>query len=54
MDNPAPNGDGSVDIYFGPASPGVGKNWLRTLPDKGFFVILRIYGPTQTFFDQTW
>ena len=37
--------DGSTDIYFGPDPPGEGKNWLRTLPDRGFFVILRLYGP---------
>jgi hypothetical protein len=46
--------DGSTDIYFGPSSPGEGKNWLRTLPGQGFFVILRLYGPTQAFFDKTW
>jgi hypothetical protein len=54
IDKPALNADGSTDIYFGPNSPGGGKNWLRTLPDKGFFVILRLYGPKQEFFDQTW
>ena len=54
MDKPVSNADGSTDIYFGPKSPGDGKNWLRTLPDKGFFVILRLYGPTKAFFDQTW
>jgi hypothetical protein len=54
MDHPATNADGSIDIYFGPEALGDGKNWLRTLPDKGFFVILRIYGPTQAFFDKTW
>jgi hypothetical protein len=54
MDQPAVNADGSTDIYFGPNSPGEGRNWLRTLPDQGFFVILRIYGPTQAFFDQSW
>jgi hypothetical protein len=26
----------------------------RTLPGKGFFVILRLYGPTKAFFDQRW
>ena len=31
-----------------------GKNWLKTLPGQGFFVILRIYGPTKAFFDKTW
>ena len=54
MDKPATNADGSTDIYFGPESPGEGKNWLRTLPDKGFFVILRLYGPTKAFFDKSW
>jgi hypothetical protein len=54
MDKPAINADGSTDIYFGPASPGEGKNWLRTVADKGFFVILRLYGPTEPFFNQTW
>ena len=54
MDKPAVNEDGSTDIFFSPNSPGDGKNWLRTLPAYGFFVILRIYGPTQAFFDKTW
>lgn len=43
------------DISFGPRAPqGPGTNWLRTVPGKGFFVILRLYGPTQPFFAQTW
>jgi hypothetical protein len=54
MDKPPPNADGSYDFYFGPKSPGQGKSWLATVPGKGFFVIVRLYGPTQAFFDQTW
>lgn len=54
MDKPPANSDGTTDIYFGPESPGNGKNWLRTLPGNGFFVILRMYGPKKAFFDQTW
>jgi hypothetical protein len=54
MDKPTTNTDGSTDIFFGPNSLGDGKNWLRTVPGQGFFVILRIYGPTQAFFDKTW
>jgi len=54
MDKPATNAGGSNDIYFGPGSPSDGRNWLRTVPDKGFFVILRLYGPTEAFFNQTW
>ncbi|MFD1605384.1 DUF1254 domain-containing protein [Flavobacterium artemisiae] len=54
MDKPVTNQDGSIDIYAGPESPGSGKNWIKTIPNKGFFVILRIYGPTKAFFDKTW
>jgi hypothetical protein len=54
MDRPATNGDGSTDVFIGPKSPGEGKNWLATAPGKGFCVILRLYGPTEAFYDQTW
>jgi hypothetical protein len=54
MDKPAQNADGSTDIYFGPKSPGEGKNWLATLPGKGWFTIFRLYGPKRAFYDQTW
>ncbi|HYS62230.1 MAG TPA: DUF1214 domain-containing protein [Paraburkholderia sp.] len=54
MDRPIRNADGSTDIYFGLESPGAGKNWLGTLPGKGHFVILRLYGPTRAFFEKTW
>jgi len=54
MDKPVQNADGSTDIYFGPTSPGQGKNWLATIPEKGFFVIFRLYGPKRAFYDQTW
>jgi hypothetical protein len=54
MDKPAANADGSTDIYFDASPPGDGRNWLRSVPEKGFFVILRLYGPTEPFFNQTW
>jgi hypothetical protein len=54
MDKPVQNADGSFDIYFGPRSPGAGKNWLATLPGKGWFTLFRLYGPKKEFFDQTW
>jgi hypothetical protein len=54
MDKPVMNVDGSTDIYIGPNSPGPGKNWMKTIPEKGFFVILRLYGPKKAFFDQSW
>ena len=55
FDKPAANPDGSMDIYFGPFAPKVHeKNWLRTVPGKGYFVIFRLYGPTQPYFDKSW
>ena len=49
------NSDGSVDIYFGPQPPeGKEKNWIQTLENKGWFVILRIYGPLEPWFDKSW
>jgi hypothetical protein len=54
MDKPVMNADGSMDLYFGPKSLGAGKNWLATIPGKGWFTIFRLYGPTKAFFDQTW
>lgn len=55
MDKPAPNADGSFDLFFGPKSPpGKEANWVQTVPDKGYFIILRLYSPKKAFFDQTW
>jgi len=49
------NTDGSTDIYFGPAAPeGKESNWIQTVPGKGWTVILRLYGPLDPWFDQTW
>ena len=49
------NIDGSVTIYFGAKAP-IGKegNWVQTMPDKGFNVLLRLYGPLKSWFDKTW
>jgi hypothetical protein len=52
---PVANTDGSVDIYFGPLAPkGKEKNWIKTVPGKGWFPYLRFYSPTEAFFDKTW
>ncbi|GHB24456.1 hypothetical protein GCM10007094_10630 [Pseudovibrio japonicus] len=49
------NDDGSVDLYFGPEAPeGKESNWLETVPGKGFFAILRLYSPTEGWFEKTW
>jgi hypothetical protein len=49
------NADGSVDVYFGPKAPkGKEKNWVQTIPVKGWNTILRLYGPLEPWFDKTW
>lgn len=49
------NKDGSVDIYFGPKPPkGKKGNWIQTVPGKGWFILLRLYGPLEPWFERTW
>ena len=49
------NGEGSVDIYFGPEAPaGKESNWVPTSTDGGFEVLFRFYGPEKPLFDKTW
>ena len=54
-DQPAQNADGSFDLYLGPTvPPNKEKSWLKTVPGKSYFVILRLYSPTEPFLDETW
>lgn len=49
------NADGSVDLFFGPKPPaGFENNWVQTIPGKGWFTILRLYGPLDPWFNKTW
>ena len=49
------NDDGSIDIYFSPKAPkGKEANWIQTVPEKGWFSLLRLYSPTEAWFDKTW
>ena len=49
------NTDGSYDVYFGPKPPkGMKNNWIQTIPDKGWHILWRIYGPLQPWFDKSW
>jgi len=49
------NADGSADIWFGPNAPsGMENNWVQTIPGKGWFMILRLYGPLEPWFNKTW
>lgn len=49
------NADGSFDLYFGPKAPeGMAGNWVETLSGKSWFPIVRLYGPLEPWFDQSW
>nr|MCH9850778.1 DUF1214 domain-containing protein [Actinomycetes bacterium] len=47
--------DGTVLLTIGPQRPSEGEaNWIQTRPGKGWFAILRLYGPEEAWFDKTW
>jgi hypothetical protein len=48
--------DGSTTVYFGPAKPADAKdgNWIQTMPGKGWFMLLRLYSPRESFFTKEW
>ena len=49
------NEDGSVDLYFAPEAPsGKEANWIQTVPGKGWFIALRLYGPLEPWFNKEW
>jgi hypothetical protein len=52
----AAESDGGTVVHFSPTRPdgGAPGNWIQTDPDKGWFVILRLYSPRQSFFDKSW
>lgn len=54
-DKPEQNADGTTDIYLGPTAPaGKERNWMRTIPGKGYFTILRLYSPTEAAINKSW
>jgi hypothetical protein len=46
------NEDGSVTFHIGPNPPEGSRNWLKTVPGRGWFSLIRWYGPKQEFFDR--
>ena len=47
--------DGSATVWFGPEAPeGHETNWVQTMPGKGYFVLFRLYGPLEPWFDKSW
>ncbi|MFH1342180.1 MAG: DUF1254 domain-containing protein [Pseudomonadota bacterium] len=49
------NADGSYEVYFAPEAPaGKEGNWMKTIPGKSWFAILRMYGPLEPWINKTW
>jgi hypothetical protein len=36
------------------AQAGNESNWIQTVPGRGWFACLRLYGPLEPWFDKTW
>lgn len=55
LDHPDQNADGSTTLSIGPVAPkGKSRNWLATVPGRGFFAIVRLYAPTAPALDGSW
>ena len=55
FEKPQANAEGSFDIYFGPNAPAGKENqWVKTIPGKGWFTYVRMYGPEESLFDGTY
>jgi hypothetical protein len=52
MDVIALNPDESITLHIGPERPAGAENWIRTVPGRGWFALIRWYGPEQAFFDR--
>ncbi|HTU03260.1 MAG TPA: DUF1254 domain-containing protein [Candidatus Sulfotelmatobacter sp.] len=49
------NADGSATVWFGPKAPaGNEANWVQTMPGRGYNILLRLYGPLEPWFNQSW
>jgi hypothetical protein len=47
------NTDGSVYVFAGPQPPkGWESNWVETVPGRGWFPYIRLYGPGEKWFDE--
>ncbi len=44
--------NGDTIIHFSPERPADADNWLETVPGKGWFVILRLYGALEPWFEK--
>ncbi len=48
------NPDGTIDLWFGPKAP-AGKvcNWLQSDPKKKWYMILHLYGPSESWYNKS-
>lgn len=45
----------ATELYFGPTAPqGHEDRWIKTVPGRGWFAYIRIYGPDAPAFDGSW
>lgn len=55
LNKPTKEADGSTILHLSPKAPaGKEANWLATVPGKGYFVILRLYAPTEPAINLSW
>jgi hypothetical protein len=55
MTNLVYNSDGSVDAWFGPdVISGKESNWVKTIPGKKWYMLLRLYYPLESWFNKKW
>ncbi|MET9211961.1 MULTISPECIES: DUF1254 domain-containing protein [unclassified Nocardia] len=52
MDPIVADDTGSYTVFVGPRRPAQAKNWLESVPGRGWFGLLRWYGPKQEFFER--
>jgi hypothetical protein len=43
-----------LSIEPGEDHTGIKKNWIPTIPGKGWFTYFRLYAPTEPYFDRSW
>jgi len=49
------NLDGSIDVWFGPIVPkNAESNWVKTIPGKSWYLILRLYYPLEAWYTKSW
>lgn len=47
--------EGTARLHFGPARPAdPDAPWIQTLPGRGWFVYVRLYGPQDAAFEGGW